>query len=93
MKKLKVIFFSLVIFFISGYILNFMPVIKSNTCGCVNSGMHYVSLNYLISCFCSASNGDDFPGFFKNEFVVYFLFVLPFIFLVSGIRFLNKIIK
>jgi len=93
MKNLKIVLLSLLVFLASGYMLNFMPVLKSNTCGCNNFKTHYVSLNYMFSCFCSATNGDDFPGFLRHPIVNLFLVILPFIFLILGFKFFKKIIK
>jgi|GEM_PF-2025747 len=89
MKIIKSIILSVIVFIVVGYVLNFMPVIKSSNCGC-QSQEHYISLNYIFSCFCSSSNGDDFPSALKSSWIVYTLIIFPFVLAVFSFVYFKK---
>ncbi len=92
-KWFKIISISLLILIISFYLLNFMPIVKSN-CGCINynSAEKRVPLNYFVGCFCTTAEiqQDNFPEFIKGKFIQSTLVILPFILTIVSILILRK---
>lgn len=83
-KWFKIIPMITLVFFLSLYILNLMPILKSN-CGCdfqeKGETVRRVPLNYFVGCFCSEAQveHDNFPTWLKSNFAQGTLLIIPFL--------------